>query len=188
MPNPFVSDERIDEEVRKAVAKSLRKDPSAIRMDASIVKDLGGASLDFLDMTFRLEQAFGIRLAHTAILDLVEETFGEGKAIDADGTLSKDAVELLRRRLGDHPDLVAGMFADEVPFLVTPSTLRSGVVEILGRLPARCTRCSTGAWESPDGVKVRCGACGKEAEYPDGESLAREWLQAQALETGLFGS
>jgi acyl carrier protein len=188
MANPFVDDARIDEEIRKVIGKSLRKDPSAIPMDASIVKDLGGASLDFLDMTFRLEQAFGVRLPHTTLLDHMEETFGEGKAITPDGTLTQDAVQVLRLRLGDHPDLAAGMFSDEVPVLVTPGTLRRGVREILARLPTRCTHCQVAAWQGVDGVKVRCGSCGKDAVYPDGDALTREWLEAQAREKGLFAA
>ena len=188
MPNPFVTEAVIVEETQKALAKSLRKDASAIRMDASIVEDLGGTSLDFLDMTFRLEQAFGIRLAHTTILDHIEETFGEGKAIDPNGTLTKDAVEVLRSRLGDHPSLQAGMYGDEVPKLVTPGTLAQGVREALARLPAACTHCGKAAWATPDGAKVKCGACGKDAAYPDGDAILKDWLQRVAREKGLFAA
>src|SRR5207247_5406309 len=111
MANPFVTPERVDDEVKKALGKALRKDPSAIGMDQSVVGDLGGSSLDFLDVTFKLEQAFGIRLAHQVLLDHVEETFGEGCAIDASGRLTAGAVEVLRLRLGDHPALATGMYA-----------------------------------------------------------------------------
>lgn len=188
MANALVPEARIVEETRKALAKSLRKDPSAIRMDASIVEDLGGTSLDFLDMTFRLEQAFGVRLAHTTVLDHIEETFGEGKAIDANGTLTKDAVEVLRARLGDHASLQPGMYGDEVPKLVTPNTLAQGVRETLDRLPAACTHCGKPDWKSPDGAKVVCGACGKDAVYPDGDALLEEWLRRVAREKGLFAA
>jgi acyl carrier protein len=188
MPNPFVSEARVQDETRAAVAKSLRKDAASVPLDASIVDDLGGASLDFLDITFRLEQAFGVRLAHTTILDHVDETFGEGKAIDAQGRLTADAATVLRLRLGDDPTLVAGMFADEVPRLVTPGTLASGVREILDRLPAACTHCRATAWASPDGAKVKCGACGKDAAYPYGDTLARDWLRVVAREKSLFAA
>ena len=61
MANPFVTSARVEDEVKKALARALRKEPSAIPLDASIVRDLGGSSLDFLDVTFRLEQAFGVQ-------------------------------------------------------------------------------------------------------------------------------
>jgi acyl carrier protein len=187
MPNALVTEARIVEEVRKALAKSLRKpDPTTIAMDASIIDDLNGTSLDFLDMTFRLEQTFGIRLAHTSILDHIEETFGEGKAIDRSGCLTKDAVTVLRMRMGELEGLQAGMYADEIPKLVTPDTLANGVREITKRLPETCTHCGVASWTSPDGAKVKCGACGKDAGYPEGDALTKAWLTSIAKEKGLF--
>ena len=187
MANPYVSDQRVDEEVRKAVAKALRKDESAVTMDASVVDTLGGTSLDFLDITFRLEQAFAIKLPHTLLVDQIEEMYGEGKAVDAQNALTEDAVELLRRRLGDHPTLRAGMFSDEVPALVTPRTLATGVKEVLAGLPAACPSCKASAWKSADGAKVVCGACGKPAAYPEGDRVSRDWIERVAREKGLFG-
>src|SRR5204862_2112856 len=134
MANPLVTPARVDDEVKKALGKALRKDPAAIGMDQSIVTDLGGSSLDFLDVTFKLEQAFGIRMAHQVLMDTVEETFGEGSAIDASGRLTAPAVEILRMRLGDHAALATGMYADEIPALVTPRTLAHAVSEILDTL------------------------------------------------------
>jgi len=186
MSNPFVTDAAIVEEVQKALAKSLRKDPKAIRMDASVMDDLGGTSLDFLDMTFRLEQAFGIRLSHQTLLDTVEETYGEGKAIDADGTLTADAVTLLKMRLPGASSLEAGAYSDEVPKFVTPQTLANGVSEIVAALPAKCTHCGATAWTAT-GVKVACGACKKDAAYPDGDTLTKAWLAGVVAEKRLFG-
>ena len=186
--NPHVTDARIEEEVKKALAKALRKDPSAIRMEASVTGELGGTSLDFLDVIFRLEQAFGVRLAHQGVLDHVEEQFGEGKAIDASGALTAPAVTLLKMRLGDHPSLVPGMYADEVPTLITGRSYATWVREIVDRLPAACTHCGKSAWKSDDGAKVVCGACGKDAVYPDGDALTRQWLADLEKEKGLFAA
>lgn len=186
--NALIADAKVDEEVRAALAKSLRKDPAAIRLDASVMDDLGGTSLDFLDMTFRLEQAFGIRLAHTTILDHIEETFGEGKAIDPSGALTAGAVEVLKARLGVREGLEPGMFSDEVARFVTPATLAHGVREALRSLPAACPHCGASAWQAPDGAKVKCGGCGKDAAYADGDTLAKAWLVAFAKEKGLFGA
>ena len=188
MSNSFVTDARIVEEIQKALGKSLRKDPKAVRMDASIMDDLGGTSLDFLDMTFRLEQAFGIRLSHQTLLDTVEETYGEGKAIDADGCLTSDAVTLLRMRLPGAQTLEAGAYSDEVPKFVTPETLANGVREILAALPAKCSHCGATGWKSAEGVKVSCAACAKDAAYPDGDVLTKSWLAGVAKEKRLFGA
>jgi acyl carrier protein len=187
MANPYVSDARVDDEVRKAVAKALRKDESAVTLDASVVDSLGGTSLDFLDITFRLEQVFGIKLPHTLLVDQIEETYGEGKAVDAQNALTQDAVDLLRLRLGDHAALKAGMYSDEVPALVTPRTLATGVKEVLAGLPAACTHCGAASWKSDDGARVVCGACGKPAAYPEGDVVSRNWIERVAKEKGLFG-
>lgn len=188
MANPLVTGARVEEEVRKAVAKALRKEESAVTMDASVTEALGGTSLDFLDITFRLEQAFGIKLPHTLMVDQVEELFGEGKAIDEKNCLTADAVALLRMRLGDHPSLKVGMYSDEVPALVTPRTLAVGVQEVLGHLPGKCPACGATSWKSDDGAKVVCGGCGKAAAYPDGDVLSRQWIQKVAEEKGLFAA
>lgn len=188
MTNPYVSDQRVDDEVRKAVAKALRKEESAVTMEASVVDELGGTSLDFLDITFRLEQAFGIKLPHTLVVDMVEEIYGEGRAVDTKNCLTKDAVELLRLRLGNHAALKEGMYSDEVPALVTPGTLASGVKEVLAGLPASCPSCKATAWKSDDGAKVVCGSCGKAAAYPDGDALTRAWIQKVAGEKKLFAA
>jgi acyl carrier protein len=188
MANPYVTSARVEDEVRKALAKALRKDPSAIPLDVSIVRDLGGSSLDFLDVSFRLEQAFGVRLAHTVLLDHVEETYGEGKAVTASGELTPAALALLRLRLGDDAGLVQGMFADEVPVLLTGAHLARNVVDVLAELPSACTHCRAAAWRSDDGAKVACGACGKPAVYPDGDTLTKRWLDQVEREKRLFAA
>ena len=73
--------ERIEDEVRAALATTLRIEPDTVGMEKSIINDLGATSIDFLDINFRLEQVFGIQLASQLLLDHVEEVCGEGTAI-----------------------------------------------------------------------------------------------------------
>ena len=183
-----LTDARIDEEVVKAVAKALRKPESAVVLEASIIEDLGGTSLDFLDITFRLEQAFGVRLPHNLLVDQIEELFGEGTAVDAKGRLTPAALEIVRLRLGLAPGAAGaadGLFSDEVPARVTPRALAAGVKEILAQLPARCPACQAERWTAA-GAKAKCGACGKDAAYPDGDALAQQWIRRVAREKSLF--
>jgi acyl carrier protein len=182
-----VPESQIDAEVCRAIAKALRKDESVVKLDSSVTEDLGGSSLDFLDITFRLEQAFAIKLPHNLLVDQMEELFGEGSAIDASGRLTKGAIEVVRMRLGDHEKLQGELYSDEVPALVTPRALAAGVKEILDCLPAACGSCGASAWK-PQGVKVTCGACGKAPQLPDGDTLTAEWLKKVAGERKLFAS
>ena len=96
MANPHIQRATIEQEVREALATTLRQDAAAIDLESSIVNDLGATSIDFLDINFRLESAFGIRLATQLLLDHVEEELGEGKAIDADDKITEAAAALLK--------------------------------------------------------------------------------------------
>jgi acyl carrier protein len=186
MANPFITDARIEEEVRKALAATLRVDADAIDLDASIVKELGATSIDFLDVNFRLEAAFGIQLATQLMLDHVEEEMGEGTAIDDDDKITEAAAALLRTHLGDLEALKAGTYADKIPSLVTPMVLVKSVRVITDELPEKCTSCGAEAWKSEDGAQVICGACGKPAEYPDGDTMTKRWIHAFEEEHHLF--
>lgn len=186
MANPFIHRERIEEEVRKSLAATLRLDESKIDLDGSIMNDLGATSIDFLDINFRLENTFGIQLATQLLLDAVEEELGEGKAIDKENRITEGAARLLKLHLGDKPGLEAGMYADEVPALVTPQVLVKSVAGITDHLPTACTSCGEQAWKSDDGCKVACSACGKDADYPDGDTLTRDWIEQVEKEHAFF--
>jgi len=80
------------------------------------------------------------------------------------------------------------MYADEVSSLVTPRTIARAVAGILEHLPAACAHCQKAAWTSEDGAKVRCSACGKDAEYPSGDELTRRWIRQVEQERRLFAS
>lgn len=186
MANPLISDSRIEEEVRNTLAATLRVEADGIDLHASIVKALGATSIDFLDANFRLETTFGIQLATQLILDHVEEEFGEETAIDNKDRITEAAAALLRSYLGDIPGLQAGLDAEKVPTLVTPWVLIRSVRGITDALPEKCTYCEAADWGSEDGAKVVCGACGKPAEYPDGDTLTKRWIHEFEKEHHLF--
>jgi len=186
MANPLVSDARIEEEVRKTLAVTLRVEADDIDLNASIVRALGATSIDFLDANFRLESTFGIQLATQLMLDHVEEELGEGTAIDEKDRITDAAATLLRSYLGDIPELKGGLDADKVPSLVTPMVLIKSVRGITDHLPERCPSCDAADWKSEDGAIVLCGSCGKQAEYPDGDTLTKNWIHAFEDEHHLF--
>jgi acyl carrier protein len=187
MANPHVTRDRIDQEVRGALATTLRTDADGIGMDQSIIGGLGATSIDFLDINFRLENVFAIQLATQLLLDHVEEELGEGKAIDRDNKVTAAAAELLKIHLGEAAGIKAGMYADEVAATVTPATVAEAVEKILDELPESCS-CGASAWKSDDGAKVVCGECGKDAVYPDGDELTKRWIHDVEREKQLFAS
>lgn len=186
MPNTVISRDRVNEEVVKALAATLRIEESTIDLDTSVVNGLSASSLDFLDINFRLENTFGIRLASQLLLDHVEEELGEGKAIDANNQITEPAAELLKLYFGEAEGLTGGMYADEIPALVTPRIVADGVWRILEELPESCPSCGATEYRSEDGTHVVCAACGAEAAYPDGDTLVKAWIHEVQKEKQLF--
>jgi len=187
MKQELVTEEKVFQELKRSIAESLRIDPESIQPDSSLVENLGAESLDFLDINYRLEQAFGIRMARHFVLEHVEEIFGEGSAIDQNGRLTQGGAELLELRLGDHhPRLKPGTELDQITALITVQSLGRGVMDILNSLPQACTHCGTSAWLSDDGARIRCGSCGKGAAFTTGDDLIKDWLRKVQEEKKIF--
>lgn len=177
MKQELITEQRVFDELKKAIIETLRVDEKTIKPESSLMKDLGAESLDFLDINYRLEQAFGIKMARHFVLEHIEEMFGEGTAIDEDGKLTEKSIEMLRMRFGeDMPDLQPGMDMDEVPAFITVQSIASGVMDILNSLPEKCTHCGNTAWKTEDGSRITCGSCGESAAFTNGDDLTREWL------------
>jgi acyl carrier protein len=175
----LISAERVSAEVSQALVETLRVDSAKIRPESSIVRDLGAESLDFLDVNYRLETAFGIRMARHFFLEHMEEIFGEGSAVDDNGRLTERALALVRER---YPEAEVGepgasLDMDEVAGLITVRALTTTVMSILDTLPERCT-CGASAWRSADGMRIVCGSCGEPASFTNGDELIRQWLLA----------
>jgi acyl carrier protein len=56
------SRDEIFEKVRTALVDALGVDDDEVTSSATMVGDLGAESIDFLDIVFRLEKAFGIKI------------------------------------------------------------------------------------------------------------------------------
>ena len=185
----LVSEERVIEEVKKSIGESLRIGPASIAANSSLIQDLGAESLDFLDINYRLEQAFGIRMARHFVLEHVEELFGEGSAIDDQGHVTERGAQLLKIRLVDHQDaLKAGMDLDQATALITVQSMASGIMDVLSSLPESCPHCGGARWKSDDGARIGCGACGKDAVFRNGDELIQEWLKRVQEEQKIFPS
>jgi len=187
MSQNLITEEKVFEELKKAIVETLRVDESSITMESSLINDLGAESLDFLDINYRLEQAFGMKMARHFVLEHIEEMFGEGTAIDEDGRLTDKAIELLKIRFGNNmPELQPGMDMDEIPAMVTVQSMVQGVMDILSSLPDKCTSCGNSAWQSDDGIKIKCGSCGESATFANGDDLIKAWLTRVQGEKNIF--
>ena len=59
----MASRDEIFEKVRSALVEALGVDEDEVSPEATMVGDLGAESIDFLDIVFRLEKAFGIKIS-----------------------------------------------------------------------------------------------------------------------------
>ncbi|MBF0517418.1 MAG: hypothetical protein HQK97_09935 [Nitrospirae bacterium] len=183
MRQTLISDDRVIEELKRAAAETLSIDVAVIKTDSSLVKDLGAESLDFLDINYRVEQTFNIKMARHFIIEHIEEMFGEGTAIDSDGRLTEKAIKLMRIRLEAGAEASAlealkpGMDMDALPAMITIRSMAGSIMDILDTLPQSCQDCGKSAWKTDNETRIICGACGAEAAFNNGDDLIKEWLQ-----------
>ncbi len=188
MGQNLISEATVLEEVKKAISQTLKVDPAMIQPDQSLMKDLGADSLDFLDISYRLEQVFRMKMARHLVLEHIEEMFGEGVAVDENSHLTDKGVALLKIRLGDQLpiELSPGMDMDEIPPLVTVRGMTRTVMDILNSLPEKCGSCGQAGWKLESPVLIQCGSCGAEANFKDGDTLTKEWLTRVQEEKKIF--
>jgi Acyl carrier protein len=91
------SKEEIFEGVKEALIDALAVDDDDVTPDATLVGDLGAESIDILDIIYRLEKTFGIKIDQSELVpaDLVNSP--EFK--QEDGKLTPEGVAELRKRL-----------------------------------------------------------------------------------------
>ena len=76
--------------VAATMADALGCDVEAVKLDASLIDNLGAESIDFLDIVFRLERAFKVKIPRGRIVeeargDLTEAEFDHGGVVSAAG-------------------------------------------------------------------------------------------------------
>ena len=115
----------IEARVRPIVADALDQPVESVTLDASLVDDLGAESIDFLDIVFRLETAFDLKIPE----DEIWKGSFDGVGDDPDA-LSARLAELKARRPGFRWDRVpARPTRADLPRLITVGT----IVEYLER-------------------------------------------------------
>lgn len=67
-----MSERQLMATVSQLVAEALDQPVSAVTPTSSLVSDLGAESLDFIDLTFRIESTFGIKIVEDELWRTVE--------------------------------------------------------------------------------------------------------------------
>lgn len=84
------------EKVKTALVDALGVDDEDVTPEATMVGDLGAESIDFLDIVFRLEKAFGIEIPRS---ELFPDDVLTNATYVADGKVTPEGVQELKRRM-----------------------------------------------------------------------------------------
>ncbi|HID75380.1 MAG TPA: acyl carrier protein [Planctomycetaceae bacterium] len=88
--------EEIFEKIREALVEALGVDEEEVTPEATLVGDLGAESIDFLDIVFRLEKAFDIKIPRG---ELFPEDVLTNPEYVQDGRVTEAGLAELRRRV-----------------------------------------------------------------------------------------
>jgi acyl carrier protein len=128
----IVTDPQIAAKVQNAIAEALGLDDDEVEADARLMEDLGAESLDFLDIVFRLERAFNVKIPRGGIEAQATNTQDEGP-YELDGVLTALGRERLAQAMPEVPagDFKAGLKASEIPTLFRVATFTRLVITLL---------------------------------------------------------
>jgi acyl carrier protein len=84
--------------IRAMIATTIGLAPADLGLRDSLVDKYGMESLDFLDISFRVNKEFGVKLFRGNFLQKASEALG-GIAMQQDGKLTEAAVKLLKARM-----------------------------------------------------------------------------------------
>lgn len=96
-----MSEEEVFEKVKGVLIEALSVDEDEVTPQAKISADLGAESIDYLDITFRLEKAFDIKIPRG---ELMPDNLLSNPEYVQDGKLTESGLEQFRKQM-THADL-----------------------------------------------------------------------------------
>lgn len=97
-----MSREEIFSQVQEVLVDALGVDDDEVTGRATLMGDLGAESIDFLDIVFRLEKAFGIKIPREELFP-AESMMGNAELV-SDGKLTEKGLKELRDNM-PHTDM-----------------------------------------------------------------------------------
>ena len=109
--------------VAETIADALGCEVSEVKPDASLIEDLGAESIDFLDMVFRLERAFKVKIPRGKIVENARGALSEGD-FENKGIVTDTGLAQLKAYLSEVPAerFRTPLKVKDVPRLFTPET------------------------------------------------------------------
>ncbi|HEY9173576.1 MAG TPA: acyl carrier protein [Verrucomicrobiae bacterium] len=107
-------------ELKPLLVEVLGVAPEQIRMESVLVADLGAESIDLLDLSFRIEEQFKVRIEANEIEREARKRL-PGGVFEKDGCLTDEALAEIRKSIPelDPAKLVKGLRKMDLPSLLT---------------------------------------------------------------------
>ncbi len=113
------ADPTIFAKVQACFADALGLDADEVEFDKKVLADLGAESLDLLDIAFRLERAFDIRIPRGGMEANSRQGLAEGEQYEVNGVLTAIALGKLAEMMPEVPpvEFREGLKVSEVAML-----------------------------------------------------------------------
>ena len=115
--------------VAETIADALGCDVDQVKLDVSLIEGLDAESIDFLDMVFRLERAFKIKIPRGKIVENARGDLPEAE-FEQKGIVTDKGLAQLKAYLSEVPGerFKTPMKVADIPRLFTPETFCKLVV------------------------------------------------------------
>src|SRR5947207_3720200 len=132
MSNPNITPEDIASvfpKVADTMADALGCDKEEVKPNSSLIDDLGAESIDFLDIVFRLERGFKVKIPRGKIIEEARGDLSESE-FDQGGTVSEAGLARLKTFLSEVPPdrIKTPLKVADIPRLFTTETFCKMVI------------------------------------------------------------
>jgi acyl carrier protein len=132
MTTQAISAEEIDAvfpKVAQIIADALGCELDEVTPTASLIEDLDAESIDFLDLVFRLERGFGVKIPRGKIVEDARGPLAESE-FESKGIVTEAGLARLREFLSEVPAerFKTPLKAADIPRLFTPQTFCKVVI------------------------------------------------------------
>lgn len=104
-----MTDDEIFEKIQEVLEDALGVDEDEVTPEARLGEDLGAESIDYLDISFRLEKAFGIKIGETEMFD--QSVLSDPQYVQ-DGKVTETGLAELRAKM-PHAGAQLDAFAED---------------------------------------------------------------------------
>lgn len=120
------------EKIQEIISEALYCEKAQVERHANLMLDLGAESIDFLDIVFRLEKAFGIKLPKGEIESKARGDLVAGE-FEVHGVLQEKGLSRLRAMMPEisAEKIKAGLRVKDIATLFTVATFERMVLERL---------------------------------------------------------